>query len=93
LWNRSSKSNFSRQSMTEIVSAFLSRARGEIPSIIKEMKGKKSTKRNSEPSLEDIDKARRKNITGSGGGGGGKRTPTKVDYSKVSDRDLMDGKY
>jgi hypothetical protein len=92
LWGRAAKSSLSGQSKTDIISAFLSRARSEIPALVKRMRDKTKTKR-SEPTPEDIEKGKRKNTVGGGGGGTRSRTsPGKVDYSKVSDRELLDGK-
>ena len=91
LWNNARKSGFSKQSRDSILSAFLSRAAIAIPEVSKSFIAKAKGKK--EPSSETIEERSREVKTRTGAGsGGGNRQPTKVDYSKMSDLDILNRK-
>lgn len=86
LWKQAARSGFSEESKDRIISAYLSRAKVILPEVRKEIralaKGKKA------PASNEV----RKELTGVRTSSNN-RTPGKVDYKKMSDKDILDGKY
>jgi len=87
MWKEAMNSGFNRKSTDSIISAFLSRARLSIPEIAKEFKAKAKSRT---PKPEVIEEKTRKTGGGGGSRSAGRTIPTKPDYSKMSDRDLLD---
>jgi hypothetical protein len=89
LWKQARKLGYSKESTDRLVSAYLSRARQLLPEIRNKIRSEALSGKSEEKSTHS-----RRDISG----GGQQRfsrdvvDPKKIDYSKTSDRDILDGR-
>jgi hypothetical protein len=90
LWKKAHKNGFSREDKQRIAHTYLAKARRIMPAIRSKIRGEAKT-----DSAGNVKRDEKKIITSGGGGnstGNGKKIPSdpkKIDWSKVSDEDIL----